>query len=92
MVIMESYRQGEAFQELVSVMEHGPEFLQRLLDARVTAGEIAVSDTRAAAEMLGGSVFAFFQRHQHRGEAEWYRRGGHFIREMIRLFLDGARR
>lgn len=91
MVITESYRQGEAFQELVSVMEHGPEFLRRLLEERVARGEIVVHCPAAAAEMLGGSVFALFQRNQHRGEEEWRRRSSHFIREIIRLFLDGAK-
>src|SRR5689334_1775769 len=32
MVIMESYRHGEAFQELVTLLEHGPDFLRRLLE------------------------------------------------------------
>jgi hypothetical protein len=41
--------------------------------------------------MLGGAVFTLFQRHQHRGEAEWRRRSADFIREAIRLFLHGAR-
>jgi AcrR family transcriptional regulator len=90
MVIMESYRQGEAFQELVTLMEHGPVFLRRLLDERVASGEIALPDTAAAAEMLGGSVFAFFQRHQHRGEEEWRRRSSRFIHEIIQLFLSSA--
>jgi AcrR family transcriptional regulator len=91
MVIMESYRQGEAFQELMTIMERGPCFLRRLLDERVARGEIALPDTAAAAALLGGSVFAFFQKHQHRGEAEWRRRSSEFIREAVRLFLNGAR-
>src|SRR5437763_9280592 len=42
MVIMESYRHGEAFQELVTLIEHGPEFLRRLLEQRAAAGEVAL--------------------------------------------------
>jgi len=91
MVIMESYRQGEAFQELMTIMERGPCFLRHLLDARVARGELALPDTAAAAALLGGSVFAFFQKHQHRGESEWRRRSTEFIREAVRLFLQGAR-
>jgi AcrR family transcriptional regulator len=92
MVIMESYRQGEAFHEFVALMERVKCFLGDLLAERVAKGEIVLADTDAAEEMLRGAVFAFFLRHQHRGEEEWRLRSRLFIREMVRLFLQGAKR
>jgi AcrR family transcriptional regulator len=87
MVLMESFHQGEAFQELASLMERGPEFLRGLLEQRAAGGEIRLPDPAAAAEMLAGALFTFFLRHQHRGEEEWRRLSRHLAADMIRHLL-----
>jgi AcrR family transcriptional regulator len=90
MLLMESFRQGEAFSELVTLLEQAPRRLGRLLRARIAAGEIAAAEPEVAARMLGGALFALFQTQQHRGEAEWRERSAHFIRESVRIFLCGT--
>lgn len=90
MLLAESFRQGEAFTELATLLEQAPRSLGRLVAARVAASEIQVADPEVAARMLGGALFAFFQSQQHRGAAEWRERSAHFIREAIEIFLRGT--
>jgi AcrR family transcriptional regulator len=90
MVLTESFHQGEAFEELVTLLEQAPRRVGRLIRARIAAGEIHAADPEAAARMLGGALFALFQSQQHRGESEWRERSADFIRETVRIFLWGS--
>jgi AcrR family transcriptional regulator len=92
MLLSESFRQGEAFGELVTLWEQAPRRLRHLIAARIAAGEMHSADPEVAARMLGGALFAFFQSQQHRSEADWRERSAHFIHESVRIFLCGTAR
>jgi AcrR family transcriptional regulator len=80
----------EAWQELI---REGTELLTGYLAARVEAGELRRDlPLETAATMFVSSLMIFFLTRRHLPEPEWVKQSGAYARELISVWLEGARR
>ena len=80
----------EAWQGLI---REGTELLTGYLAARVVAGELREDlPLETAATMFVSSLMIFFLARRHLSEPEWGKQSETYARELISLWLEGARR
>jgi len=80
----------EAWQELI---REGAELLTGYLAARVEAGELRKDlPLETAATMFVSSLMIFFLTRRHLPEPEWEKQSDAYARELISVWLEGARR
>lgn len=79
----------EAWQGLI---QEGTELLTGYLAARVEAGELGEDlPLETAATMFVSSLMIFFLTRRHLPEREWREQGDAYARELVSVWLDGAR-
>jgi AcrR family transcriptional regulator len=79
----------EAWQELI---REGAELLTGYLAARVEAGELRKDlPLETAATMFVSSLMIFFLTRRHLPEPEWEKQSDAYARELISVWLEGAR-
>jgi AcrR family transcriptional regulator len=80
----------EAWQGMI---REGTELLTGYLSARVEAGELREDlPLKTAAMMFVSSLMIFFLTRRYLGEPEWEKQSDAYARELISLWLEGARR
>ena len=83
----------EVWEGWQGLIREGTELLTGYLSARVEAGELREDlPLQTAATMFVSSLMIFFLTRRHVTEAEWREQGEAYARELVSVWLDGARR
>jgi AcrR family transcriptional regulator len=83
----------EVWEGWQGLIREGTELLTGYLSARVAAGELREDlPLQTAATMFVSSLMIFFLTRRHLPEAEWREKGEAYARELVSVWLDGARR
>jgi AcrR family transcriptional regulator len=83
----------EVWEGWQGLIREGAELLTGYLASRVEAGELREDlPLQTAATMFVSSLMIFFLTRRHLPEAEWREQGEAHARELVSVWLDGARR
>jgi len=83
----------EVWEGWQGLIQEGTQLLTGYLSARVEAGELREDlPLQTAATMFVSSLMIFFLTRRHIPEAEWREQGEAYARELVSVWLEGARR